>query len=642
MNKDITQFSAIQCRQSRICLALLLVCMAVYWVQAGDYFFFDSKYALEHNDWLIIDVSEMDDWRVASVSTAAGPLGRPISNLSFVLNGVLDGEMSALSVKRSNALIHGLVGWAVFLFLRLVLSQSPVLQAQRGHASVLALVAAGWWILHPLHVSTVLYGVQRMTQLPALFVMLGLFCFFRVRVRWLQRSPDSEDVSRAGLILFVFTALAALSKENGLLLPWLAAITELCLFRFVIGGHTSTWYRRCSLILLLLPLLGLLLLVAIEPSAIMQPYELRDFSFKERVLTQLRILWVYMSWLALPLPGSLGFYHDYIDWSHSLLEPRIMLALAGWLGVACLAWWQRNSYPLLGFALLWYLLAHSMESSVLALEMTFEHRNYLPAVGVLLLFSQLLFSLCSNTSVSRTAVAAALLLAMTVLLVARSSYWAEELTLAEHHYANHPQSARTRMHLASVYQDAAIDSEDPAQRQVYLAAARELAWRSLQQDENSIEALVLLIHFDGNSSQPQRADKWLARLQEVVGTGSMSVSDINFLEFYNRCVLQHDCKAPPGGQALLLESLARQFSAQPEVWYLLVDYCYQTGDMSCVYREASALREAHPEFQLASEALYHAAVAEADNGKILLSVQAMLEQDRSRRLVRRLRFGGGQ
>ena len=624
---------------SGICLLVLLATLLLYGFQAGDYFIFDSKYALESNQWIAIDGSSLEEWRIAAVSTAAGPLGRPLSNLSFAIDAVVFGEVSALWIKRVNALLHVATGALVFLLFRLLLRRSPVLGWTESLASAVALLAAVIWVLNPLHVSTVLYAVQRMTQLPALFVVAGLYSFFRLRSQWLVRSPSRQDYSQAYFAAFAFTLAAAFSKENGLLLPWLIAITELCLFRFrVNGGAMDLSYRRAVGCLLLLPLLLVVIVWVLAPDFILGPYALRDFSLVERLLTQIRVLLVYLGWFVAPLPGFLGFYHDDIAWSRSLLELPLLAALATWCVIAFLAWRWRNSVPLLAFALLWYLVAHAMESSVFALEMVFEHRNYLPMIGVSVLLASLVLEVQERWSLSAGLLGSLIGGVLISLLFLRSAYWTDELRLAEHHFTHHPESARTRIHLASVYQDAAIASSDPDRRQSFLAAARELAYRSYQADPESIEALVLLIHFDGNSSEPELAAPWLQQLQDATSRGSISVADINFLEFYNRCVLERDCPAPPIGQKVFLLTLADSYPSQPEVGYLAVDYCLKTADIDCARREAERLYSAHPDFREALEALYQVEALAGDNGGVLTRLQQLVKQDQARRLASRIRY----
>ena len=43
----------------------------------------------------------------------------------------------------------------------------------------------------------------------------------------------------------------------------------------------------------------------------------------------------------------------------------------------------RHSQPALAFGLAWFLLGHSLESTFIPLEIAHEHRNYLPALGLL-------------------------------------------------------------------------------------------------------------------------------------------------------------------------------------------------------------------------------------------------------------------
>ena len=59
-------------------------------------------------------------------------------------------------------------------FLARVLLQAAPEAVQPSQAGWLALLVAGLWLLHALHISTVLYTVQRMAQLSALFVFAGL------------------------------------------------------------------------------------------------------------------------------------------------------------------------------------------------------------------------------------------------------------------------------------------------------------------------------------------------------------------------------------------------------------------------------------------------------------------------------------
>ncbi len=100
----------------------------------------------------------------------AGPLGRPVALLSFLIDGN-NWPTDPWPFKRTNLLIHllngGLIGLLATKILRL-------LEFDRQDARWIALVSAACWLLHPFLVSTTLYAVQRMAQLSTLFVFAGL------------------------------------------------------------------------------------------------------------------------------------------------------------------------------------------------------------------------------------------------------------------------------------------------------------------------------------------------------------------------------------------------------------------------------------------------------------------------------------
>ncbi len=103
--------------------------------------------------------------------------------LSFAANHAAAGGFVPAQVKATNLLIH--IGIAVLLY---YLFQSVITRLRLvpdvATGRLLALTAAGIWLLHPLNVSTVLYAVQRMAQLSALFEVAGLLVFMRYRQRW--------------------------------------------------------------------------------------------------------------------------------------------------------------------------------------------------------------------------------------------------------------------------------------------------------------------------------------------------------------------------------------------------------------------------------------------------------------------------
>ena len=96
-----------------------------------------------------------------------GALSRPVSNASFIVNWLLWGD-NLMAFKAVNVFIHILCGVVVFFLARALLGIAYT-QLEPQTIAAAALFTCAMWLLAPLFVSTVLYTVQRMAQLCALF-----------------------------------------------------------------------------------------------------------------------------------------------------------------------------------------------------------------------------------------------------------------------------------------------------------------------------------------------------------------------------------------------------------------------------------------------------------------------------------------
>ena len=125
---------------------------------------------------------------------------------------------------------------------------------------------------------------------------------------------------------------------------------------------------------------GTLLFLNSSPiSTILSGFENRPFTLLQRLMTQPRALVYYLSQIFYPVPTRLSVEHE-IMISTSLLNPWTTLPAFGLiLGLIGFGLWKMQKMPVLSFAILFFFLNHSIESSVLDLELVFEHRNYLPS-----------------------------------------------------------------------------------------------------------------------------------------------------------------------------------------------------------------------------------------------------------------------
>jgi uncharacterized protein (DUF302 family) len=255
----------------------------------------------------------------------------------------------------------------------------------RRNSIIVATATASLWVLMPLLAPASLLVVQRMTTLSATFMMLGLLGYLSARATIHDR--PKRALLGMSVSLAAGTVLATLTKESGLLLPVYVLVLESTVLDRP-GNVKARIWRTWQFIFLVSPLL---LVLANLASWIHYPDYLlvrRDFNAWERVLTETRVLWIYLSKAIVGIPVQLGVYQYPPTVSRSLLDPVTFLASLTWFALllASIAW--RRRYPLFTVAVLWYLAGHLIESTVVGLELYFEHRNYVPIIGPL-------FGLCS-------------------------------------------------------------------------------------------------------------------------------------------------------------------------------------------------------------------------------------------------------
>jgi hypothetical protein len=142
------------------------------------------------------------------------------------------------------------------------------------------------------------------------------------------------------------------------------------------------------------------------------------------------------------MPSTLGIFQDPAIVAKSLWQPITLLACVSWLSLAVAAIIWRRRYPLAALAVLWYLAGHLIESTVVPLELYFEHRNYLPIIGPL--FALCSFVLLADKRIRSVGVAAlaALVLVNAWFLFIFASLWGEPSMASRHWAMRYPDSVR--------------------------------------------------------------------------------------------------------------------------------------------------------------------------------------------------------
>ena len=538
---------------SLIPLAVLLV----YAAGLSGGFIFDDYPNIINNTTLAGGHDLLSRLRSILASGYSSPAGRPLSMLTFAINQVLGGN-NPFYFKLVNVGIHAVNGMLLYFLIVWLLQGMSLASDEKinemGTRSI-ALVVALAWSVHPINLTSVLYVVQRMNSLSAMFVLAGLLVYVRGRISLLTSNKGHLQVI-AGLTVFML--LAVLCKENGILLPLLAALLELFLFHFRCrSARDRRFLYILYLILVLLPLLLLLLVVVLQPELVLSGYQQRSYTPWQRLLTETRVIWFYVYLILLPNIRNLTLFHDDFTLSESLLQPMTTFsALAGLVGMVLAAWYVRKKYPVISFGLMFYLVGHSIESSILPLELVHEHRNYLPAMGLLLaLFHTLLGS--SFKAISRKitfCLVTMLLLVFTLVTSIRAGQWGDEIMWCYYQVQHHPESPRANYELARIY---ALMLEEPdfrGDKQVLYEGAREHFLKANRLQDGAVEALISVVLLDSTYGKMTEVNL-LLELYHKLATAAPGATGALAMRALLRCHSRGVCKVDGAIISTAIDSL---------------------------------------------------------------------------------------
>ncbi len=434
-----------------VTLAILLLPVLIYMPGLSGPFIFDDKANIVDNKNIQINQLSLTTINEAAHSLSSGALGRPLAGISFAINYYLAGGLThTFGYKVFNLIVHIINGFLIFWVVSLIIAQLPgrsVFPTETANNKKNILIFAGLcaiiWVIHPIQLTSVLYVVQRMTSMAALFIMLSIIAYIYAR-NALNRRENYRALS-----YFSAAALSAVTsaacKETALLLPLYLGLIEFSLFYS--QPPWSHWQRlprlwRTYLLSGLIIVFILIVFFVIEFS--LPRYANRDFTMFERILTETRILLFYLGQIFVPRLSSFGIYHDDIAVSTSLFSPWTTLpSVIVIIGILFSAFHYRRKLPLLAFAILWFFSSHAIESTVYPLELIHEHRNYLASLGPILLIVYGLLSIIWRLQTKLIwAVIPLIVLSLVMTTTVRSMQWADSLNLLEAETNYHPDSPR--------------------------------------------------------------------------------------------------------------------------------------------------------------------------------------------------------
>lgn len=413
----------------------LAVCIWSIYGQTLSYpFVFDDLPNIVDNSY--IRMHEFSLHSIVAAATVGINSVRFISNLSFGLNYYL-GAYNPAGYHLFNIIIHFLNALLVFdLSKRLLVIFSN--RHSSANALHIALFAALIWAVNPMQTNAVTYVVQRMTSMMTLFFLLSFDLYLIARF-----STAQAAWRRLLYLLAICSGLAAFGcKQNAVMLPIMIVGFE-WLISYRSDTHNITRLVTCSLIGMVIVTGAVFWYAGSNPFAtIMRGYGDRNFNLDQRLLTESRVIFFYLSLYFLPLPSRLNLNHDFAL-SNGLLDPvQTLFAVAGIILAGAAIFFLRKKRPLYSFVILWFFGNLVLESSIIPLEIIYEYRVYLPSVFLFLPIVEFIYGRFPSRRKLAYVLLSTLIIVFAVFSWQRNEVWASRVSLWRDVVSKSPKLAR--------------------------------------------------------------------------------------------------------------------------------------------------------------------------------------------------------
>ncbi len=350
-------------------IVMFVLVVMVYFPSLTGGFIYDDFWSLQK----LSEVNGSITWdsiKAFLMSSDTGPLKRPLSMLTFLIDAK-DWPAEPYSFKVTNLIIHVINGILLFCLLLTILK---LRFSDKQKVLIIAFFSTLLWMMHPFLVSTVAYIVQRMAMLPVLFSLLSMLLYLKIRLKFSDQLTF-KAVCYLVIVVYGLTLFAALSKENGLLLLLYIPLFEYLVCQKYLGITAMT--KQLKWVFYYLPIILFVSAFIVKFPDFYHGYAERDFGLYERLLSEPRALSKYLFHWIVPNVMTEGIYTDTFTPSTSLFHPiSTLFSLLFICLLVITALKIKHKVPLLSFAISFYLISHIIESSVVPLQLYFEHRNY--------------------------------------------------------------------------------------------------------------------------------------------------------------------------------------------------------------------------------------------------------------------------
>ena len=368
--------------------------------------------------------------------------GRSLLYVTFAINYAIHGQ-DVWGYHFVSLLFHLLNGVLVLFVAEHVLRRVGV---DPSRVRAYAVLAATFFAVHPIQTQAVTYISSRSEVLSTFFYLLAFLLFIK--------APDHRIGFLFSLPIAAIAYLGLQSKETVISIP-----AVLLAYDFLIRADSSfrpvlaRWRFYATFLAGGAGVAYLLLTGPLSASVGgTLPGHLTPWHY---LLTQTRVIVYYIRLVLVPV--GLNLDHDFAP-STSPFEPAVLVSSVLILGVIGLAWYLRRRAALVSFSIFWFFLTLAPTSSIAPiLDVIFEHRLYLPMIGLCFSFPLVLARALeflkerAHFRVKVVPVGSAILALLMVATVLRNEVWRDEVRLWSDVVRKSPDKARGHNALAMSY-----------------------------------------------------------------------------------------------------------------------------------------------------------------------------------------------
>ena len=442
-----------------VCVCLAAAVLLIYANTLDNPFVFDDRPYIVNDT--AVHMNELSWPALKKAGIDGRPRHRFLPNMSFALNYYFGGH-SVPGYHAVNIVIHLLAGVFLFFLIKTTISQTAIPPSagfprfsesnESRKSALIAFLTAFMWLAHPINTESVTYLVQRMTSMAGMFFIASLLFYALARANMQNhRSLFKTAALFAASLLSGLCALA--SKENTATLPLIILLYEWFFFQDLKLRITKHRMVCVGTAVILFLVIAWLFLGGPPMERIIGSYTRRDFTLVERVLTEFRVIVYYISLFFYPSPSRLNLDHDY-PLSQTMLTPGTTLlsfvALSGLL-IGSIYMARRHRLP--AFCILWFLVSLSIESSIIGIEIIFEHRTYIPFMMPCFLMVLTIYRYIKPVKFSIGLLIAAGLL-FSLWTVQRNAIWQSPVAFWSDTATKSPKDARPINNLGNAYRHA--------------------------------------------------------------------------------------------------------------------------------------------------------------------------------------------